>query len=115
MALSQLALGVVVLLIWQGASGRLVDNFFISNPIDIGVRVYRWIVDGSIFGHIGATLHATAMGFIIGSVAGALLGVWPGVTPFASRLLSPYLNAPNALPEVALPPLFEFSFGLDID
>jgi NitT/TauT family transport system permease protein len=87
MALSQLALGVAVLLIWQGASGRLVDNFFISNPIDIGARLYRWTVDGSIFGHIGATLYATAMGFIIGSVGGAVLGIWLGVSPFASRLL----------------------------
>jgi NitT/TauT family transport system permease protein len=115
MALSQLALGVAVLLIWQGASGRLVDNFFISNPIDIGARLYRWTVDGSIFGHIGATLYATAMGFIIGSVGGALLGVWLGVSPFASRLLSPYLNALNALPKVALAPLFVLWFGLGIE
>jgi NitT/TauT family transport system permease protein len=115
MALAQLALGVAVLLIWQGASGRLVDNFFISNPIDVGARLYRWTVDGSIFGHIGATLYATAMGFIIGSVGGALLGVWLGVSPFASRLLSPYLNALNALPKVALAPLFVLWFGLGIE
>ena len=30
----QLALGIGVLLLWQGASGRLIDNFFISNPVD---------------------------------------------------------------------------------
>jgi NitT/TauT family transport system permease protein len=115
MALSQLALGVAVLLIWQGVSGRLVDSFFISNPLDVGARLYRWTVDGSIFGHIGATLYATAMGFMIGSVGGALLGIWLGVSPFASRLLSPYLNALNALPKVALAPLFVLWFGLGIE
>jgi sulfonate transport system permease protein len=115
MAASQLALGVAILLIWQGASGRLVDSFFISNPIDIGARLYRWTVDGSIFAHIGATLYATAMGFIIGSAGGALLGVWLGVSPFASRLLNPYLNALNALPKVALAPLFVLWFGLGIE
>jgi NitT/TauT family transport system permease protein len=115
MALWQLALGIGVLLIWQGASGRLVDSFFISNPVDVGARLYRWTVDGSIFGHVGATLYATAMGFIIGSVGGALLGVWLGVSPFASRLLSPYLNALNALPKVALAPLFVLWFGLGIE
>jgi NitT/TauT family transport system permease protein len=115
MALSQLALGVAVLLIWQGASGRLIDSFFISNPVDIGARLYRWTVDGSIFAHIGATLYATAMGFIIGSASGALLGVWLGVSPFASRLLGPYLNALNALPKVALAPLFVLWFGLGIE
>jgi NitT/TauT family transport system permease protein len=98
MLLWQLALGIGVLLLWQGASGRLIDNFFISNPVDVGARLYRWITDGSIFAHIAATLYATGMGFVIGSVGGAILGVWLGVSPFASRLLNPYLNALNALP-----------------
>jgi NitT/TauT family transport system permease protein len=115
MVLWQLALGVGVLLVWQGASGRLIDNFFISNPIDVGSRLYGWTIDGSIFAHITATVYATAIGFIIGSVGGAILGVWLGVSPFASRLLNPYLNALNALPKVALAPLFVLWFGLGIE
>jgi NitT/TauT family transport system permease protein len=55
------------------------------------------------------------MGFVIGSVGGAILGVWLGVSPFASRLLNPYLNALNALPKVALAPLFVLWFGLGIE
>jgi NitT/TauT family transport system permease protein len=115
MLLCQAALGIVVLLIWQGASGRLVDNFFISNPIDVGARLYGWIMDGSIFRHLAATVYATAMGFFIGAVGGAVLGVWLGVSPFASRLLNPYLNALNALPKVALAPLFVLWFGLGLE
>ncbi|MET0922419.1 MAG: ABC transporter permease [Xanthobacteraceae bacterium] len=115
MLLCQVALGLLVLLVWQGASGRLVDNFFISNPIDVAVRLYGWTMDGSIFRHIGATVYATAMGFFIGAVGGAILGVWLGVSPFASRLLSPYLNALNALPKVALAPLFVLWFGLGLE
>jgi NitT/TauT family transport system permease protein len=115
MVLWQIALGAAVLLVWQGASGRLVDNFFISNPLDVGARLYQWTVDGSIFAHIGATIYATALGFIIGSVGGAILGIWLGVSPFASRLLNPYLNALNALPKVALAPLFVLWFGLGIE
>jgi sulfonate transport system permease protein len=115
MALSQVALGLGVILVWQGASGRLIDNFFISNPVDVATRLWRWTADGSIFVHIGATVYATAMGFIIGSVGGAMLGVWLGVSPFASRLLNPYLNALNALPKVALAPLFVLWFGLGIE
>jgi NitT/TauT family transport system permease protein len=111
----QIALGVGLLLAWQGASGRLIDNFFISNPIDVAVRLYRWIADGSIFMHLAATVYATAMGFVIGSVGGAILGVWLGVSPTASRLLNPYLNALNALPKVALAPLFVLWFGLGIE
>jgi NitT/TauT family transport system permease protein len=111
----QLLLGIGLLLAWQAVSGRLIDNFFISNPIDVSVRLYRWIADGSIFRHIGATVYATTMGFVIGSAGGAVLGVWLGVSPIASRLLNPYLNALNALPKVALAPLFVLWFGLGIE
>jgi NitT/TauT family transport system permease protein len=115
MVLWQTLLGLAILLLWQAASGRLIDNFFISNPIDVGARLYRWTTDGSIFRHIAATLYATGMGFAIGSVGGAILGVWLGVSPLASRLLNPYLNALNALPKVALAPLFVLWFGLGIE
>jgi len=111
----QLALGIGLLLAWQGASGRLIDNFFISNPIDVATRLYRWAADGSIFMHLAATLYATVLGFVIGSVGGAVLGIWLGVSPTASRLLNPYLNALNALPKVALAPLFVLWFGLGIE
>ena len=71
MAFWQLLLGIAVLLAWQGASGRLVDNFFISNPIDVAVRLWGWISDGSIFRHVWATVYATTLGFFIGAVGGA--------------------------------------------
>jgi len=111
----QLALGIGLLLVWQGTSGRLIDNFFISNPIDVAARLYGWIADGSIFMHLAATVYATVLGFVIGSVGGAVLVIWLGVSPTASRLLNPYLNALNALPKVALAPLFVLWFGLGIE
>lgn len=115
MVVCQVALGVVILLLWQGASGRLVDNFFVSNPVDVGKRLLDWIADGSLFIHIWATVYATVLGFIVGSVGGVVLGIWLGVSPFTSRLLNPYLNALNALPKVALAPLFVLWFGLGIE
>ncbi len=115
MVLWQIALGAAFLFAWQGISGRLVDNFFISNPIDVFRRLWVWILDGSIFLNLWATLYATLGGFILGSVTGAVLGIWLGVSPFASRLLNPYLYALNALPKVALAPLFVLWFGLGIE
>jgi NitT/TauT family transport system permease protein len=115
MLLCQVALGLFVVLAWQGASGRLVDNFFISNPIEVGERLYAWTINGSIFIHIWATIYATTLGFVIGAVIGAFLGFWLGVSPFVSRLLNPYLWALNALPKVALAPLFVLWFGLGLE
>lgn len=108
----QIALGIGLLLAWQGASKRLIDDFFISNPVEVGERLYQWIADGSLFLHIWTTVYETVMGFVIGSVGGVVLGIWLGVAPFTSRLLGPYLNALNALPKVALAPLFVLWFGL---
>jgi NitT/TauT family transport system permease protein len=115
MLLCQTILGIAILLLWQGASGRLIDNFFISNPIDVGRRLIGWTLDGSIFVHIWATIYATIVGFVLGSILGAALGIWLGVSTFISRLLNPYLSALNALPKVALAPLFVLWFGLGIE
>ena len=115
MLLCQAALGALILAAWQGASGRLVDDFFISNPIDVTRRLVQWTLDGSIFLHLWATVHATLAGFLIGAVGGFVLGVWLGISPFSSRLLNPYLWALNALPKVALAPLLVLWFGLGIE
>ncbi|HWE18479.1 MAG TPA: ABC transporter permease [Hyphomicrobiaceae bacterium] len=115
MLLCQLALGALVLAAWQGASGRLVDDFFISNPVDVTRRLLQWTLNGSIFLHIWATVYATLAGFLIGAAGGFVLGVWLGISPFSGRLLNPYLWALNALPKVALAPLFVLWFGLGIE
>lgn len=115
MLMCQIVLGIAVLLLWEGASGRLVDKFFISNPVEVGERLWQWIADGSIFRHLWATVYATMMGFFIGAAIGVVLGIWLGVSPFVSRLLNPYLSALNALPKVALAPLFVLWFGLGIE
>jgi NitT/TauT family transport system permease protein len=64
--------------------------------------------------HIWATVYATLLGFAIGAAAGMVGGIWLGLSPFLSRLLDPYIWAFNALPKVALAPLFLLWFGLGI-
>ena len=110
----QAALGFALLVVWQLAAGPLLDEFLVSSPLAIGARLWKWIGDGSIFVHIWATVYATVIGFAIGAVAGVVGGVWLGVSPFFSRLLSPFIWAFNALPKVALAPLFILWFGLGI-
>lgn len=115
MLFCQFLLAVVTLFIWQGVSGRLVDDFFISNPVDVMRRLYTWTANGSIFLHLWATVYETVVGFVLGSVLGVLLGMWLGMSPFYSRLLHPFLWALNALPKVALAPLFVLWFGLGLE
>lgn len=115
MAIMQFVLAIVLLAGWQFAAGRLVDEFMISTPTAVMTRLWGWIADGSIWIHIWATVYATLVGFLIGAVAGVVGGVWLGVSPFLSRLLDPFIWAFNALPKVALAPLFLLWFGLGIE
>lgn len=111
----QVALGLALAGAWQTLSGWLVDDYFVSNPLSIAQRLVKWTADGSIFVHVAATVYATLMGFLVGTAGGLILGIWLGLSPFASRLLDPYLSALNALPKVALAPLFVLWFGIGIE
>ncbi len=114
MLLLQAAVGVAFLALWQLLSGRVISEFLISTPLAILGRLWGWIVTGSIFPHLWATVEATLLGFAIGSVLGVFGGVWLGLSPFLSRLFNPYIWAFNALPKVALAPLFILWLGLGI-
>ncbi|UEM24432.1 ABC transporter permease (plasmid) [Skermanella mucosa] len=115
MMLMQVALGVAFLVAWQLIAGRVIDEFMISSPLAVAQRLWGWFADGSIFVHIWATLYATLIGFFIGATAGIVGGIWLGLSPFLSRLLNPFIWAFNALPKVALAPLFILWFGLGIN
>src|ERR1700757_1161344 len=82
----QIGFGLLLLLLWQLASGWLIDPFFISSPLAVISRLWSWFRDGSIFIHIWATVYATLLGFAIGAVSGVIGGVWLGLSPFFSRL-----------------------------
>ncbi|MCW5694091.1 MAG: ABC transporter permease [Pseudolabrys sp.] len=111
----QFGLAFFILACWQAASGRLVDNFFISNPLDVAVRLWEWTITGYIFPHLWVTFYETIAGFVLGSLIGALLGIWLGVSHFMSRLLNPFLFAFYALPKIALAPLLVLWFGLGLE
>ncbi|WP_239025264.1 ABC transporter permease [Rhodoligotrophos defluvii] len=115
MVVLQIILGVAFLAFWQWSSGRLIDEFMVSTPLAVGGRLWGWVENGTIWMNIWATVHATLLGFLIGAVAGVIGGVWLGLSPFLSRLLNPYIWAFNALPKVALAPLFLLWFGLGIE
>jgi NitT/TauT family transport system permease protein len=106
---------ILLLACWQFASGRLVDNFFISNPVDVAIRLWDWTISGFIFPHLWVTFYETMAGYILGSLIGMLLGLWLGVARFTSRLLNPFLFAFYALPKIALAPLLVLWFGLGLE
>ncbi|SEP82536.1 ABC transporter permease [Streptomyces radiopugnans] len=106
---------VVVLALWQAASGRWIDGTFISRPSDIVDRLGAWWADGTLADHTWITVQEIVYGFLLGAVAGALAGYLLGASRFVYRVLDPFIMALYAIPKVALAPLFIVWIGIGMD
>jgi NitT/TauT family transport system permease protein len=110
-----LACLVLFLASWEYASGRLLDEFWISKPSRIWVRFVDLVESGDLFYHGWITLQEAAIGFLIGGSAGAFMGVTAGRSPFLATTAMPFVIAFYALPKLALAPLLIIWFGIGID
>lgn len=106
---------VLFLMLWEFASGRFISKFWVSSPSAIFAVFQRWILDGSLWMHLGATLKAIAAGYVIGSALGILLGLVLGFMPRVQRVLVPFLSAFYSIPKIALAPLFVILLGIGIE
>ena len=52
---------------WWGASGRIVDRLFLSDPVSIARAFWRMVVDGSLGFHLQYTLTETLLGYVLGA------------------------------------------------
>jgi len=110
--LYRLLFGLLLLAIWEAASGRLIDPFWVSRPSDIFKYLWGVFADGSIFGHLAITLYETFVGFFIGAASGIALGFFLARKEVLAQVLDPYIVAFNGIPRIALAPLFIIWFGI---
>ena len=101
---------------WEATSAfKLIDPILIGRPT--GIAKYLWdelFVTGSLYKDFGYTMLATVLAFVFGSIAGVLVGMLFITRPNIEAMLSPILLALNAMPRIALAPLFLIWFGLGI-
>jgi NitT/TauT family transport system permease protein len=115
----RVALPVGVLLFWQLASGNpdegaLIDSFYVSKPSEIWQALTGWWDEGILLESIHATLTAMFWGFLLGAVLGIIVGVILGSSPVLSGIFRPFLVSLNAIPRLALVPLFILWFGFEL-
>jgi len=91
------------------------------NPIFIGrpTQIARFLFDGllvdyTLIVHAYWTLVATGAAFALGSVLGVLFGFLFVTYPTLEKFLEPIFDGLNALPRIALAPLFLLWFGLGL-
>jgi NitT/TauT family transport system permease protein len=107
-------LGVIVafFVLWQLASGRVIDPYFVSSPSRIAVDLYEGFSGGRLITDVGTTMYEASAGLVIGMVSGIIVGLVFGFWPLIDKVMEPILGALNAVPRPALAPLFVLWFGL---
>lgn len=113
--LARVAIVAVWLALWEWtARTELLPPAFIGQPSIFLASFYAHIVDGSFPAATLITLQAVAIAFVIGSLLALLTALAMTVSPTVEKLFSPIIDALNALPRVALIPLFILWFGLGL-
>ena len=108
------ALGIGALLFWQFGAGLIVNQRYISTPLEVIGRLAALIADGVLLGHVRATMIEAGAGYLIGVVVG-LVGAFALIlTRRGYEVLEPYLLAFYSVPKIALAPLFIMWFGLSL-
>ena len=114
-------LGRLLILALFFAAWERVSDLGLINPILIGqptgIARFLWeglFVNGSLINDLGWTMLGTVLAFVLGSGAGILVGMLFVTSPTTESLLNPIFMALNAMPRIALAPLFLIWFGLGL-
>ncbi|WP_244618278.1 ABC transporter permease [Rhodoferax sediminis] len=106
----------VLLGLWEyAARNGKVDPSFFGQPS--GIAQFLWsnvVVSPKLWIELGWTLLGTFASFVLGSIAALLTGLLFVSMPRVERFVDPYLSAINAMPRIALAPLFILWFGLGV-
>ena len=102
-------------LIWEWtARAELLPPAFIGQPSEFLRKFVEHVVDGTFLSATAITLQAIIVAFVLGAILALLTALAMTVFPIVERLFSPIIDALNALPRVALIPLFILWFGLGL-
>lgn len=109
---AQLLLLAAVMVVWQIAADRQWVNPMLTSRPTVVWRTFADLAgSGTLWSHLLVTLRETLVGFSAGMAGGVVLAValwW--YRPLA-EVLDPYLVVLNALPKVALGPIFYIWLG----
>ncbi|MBM7563417.1 ABC transporter permease [Paenibacillus sacheonensis] len=110
--LARLALLAGFLLLWEfAARWKWVDSMLTSKPSQLWTSFRELAMEGSLFHHLWITGQETLVGIAVSMAIGSLAAVLFWWSTFASKVLDPYMVVLNALPKVALGPIFFIWLG----
>jgi NitT/TauT family transport system permease protein len=113
-ALGRIAFTVVMLGVWEVASGPVLDQFFVSKPSAIAVALWGMLTREALLYHLRFTVIEALSGYAIGAGAGLVLGFLLARWDALYRIVEPFVVAFYGIPRIALAPLFILWFGIGI-
>lgn len=107
---------VAFLSLWElAARYEFLNPTFFGRPSGIGNYLWAgFVISKKLWLELGYTLAGAAISFVVGSVAAVALGLAFTTYPKVHKAAEPYLTLLNAMPRIALAPLFLLWFGLGI-
>jgi len=93
---------------------RGIPPLLVPGPTLVWQSLVAHTRSGFLIGHLGVTLAEILLGFLAGSVLGIGLGVAVALSPLLRGILHPYIIASQAMPKLALAPIFVMWFGFGI-
>jgi ABC-type nitrate/sulfonate/bicarbonate transport system permease component len=107
---------VVLLLVWEFLP-RLITmqegtKLFFTVPSEIGGTLWQMFATGAIWGPLGVSASAFAIGLSIAIAVGLPVGVLLGRSAALNAMFDPFITAFNATPRLVFLPLFLLWFGL---
>jgi len=115
-ALGRLALIALWAAAWEAtARSGVLPTGLIGQPSVFLVDFVERILDGTFPNAALITLEAVLVAFVLGAALALLTALLMTVAPIVERLAAPIIDALNALPRVALIPLFILWFGIGLE
>ena len=107
---------VALTVLWEVAA-RLgwINAFIVSSPSRAWQAAANLFNRGELWLHLGMTVGETAIGFTAGTLIGILVAVLLWWSDTLSEILDPYIVVLNAIPKVALGPIFIVWMGTNVN
>ena len=88
-----------------------INPMLTSYPSAVAKMAASLIADGTLWVHTWATFRSTVIGFAGGMTIGTTVAIALWLSPFLYRVLDPFIVVMNALPKIALVPIFYIWLG----
>ena len=106
-------LGLLLLGLWQLAAARKwPDPVLAKSPVQSWDYLVGAARSGALWSNTRSTMTAVLIAWVLAGLAGVAAGLALGLMPRTERVLSPYLDAANAMPRIALAPLLIVALGI---